>query len=273
MFAKSFKAALLVMVVAALAMTGCSRQEPQKVVIKGSTTVLPIAQKAQEAFLAIHEDVTISLQGTGSGDGIKSIIEGTCDIANASRAMKDKEVEAAKAAGLNIKEVTVAYDMIVPVVHPSNPINEITTDQLKAIYMGEIKNWSELGGADAEIVVISRDTSSGTYEVWESKVMNKENVTADALLQASNGAVANAVSQNDKAIGYVGVGFLSDSVKGLTTNGVAPDKKNVSQFPISRPLFMYVNEDKMSDAAKAYIDFVLSAEGQKLAEEAGYVSL
>jgi phosphate transport system substrate-binding protein len=274
MFAKTLKTTMFVLFVAALILTGCSRPvEEQKIVIKGSTTVLPIAQKAQEAYLAANENVTISLQGTGSGDGIKSIIEGTCDIANASRDMKDNEKKAAQDAGLNLEGVVVAKDMIVPIVHPSNPLSEITTDQLKAIYMGEIKNWSELGGEDAEIVIISRDTSSGTYEVWESLVMKKENVTADALLQASNGAVANAVAQNEKAIGYVGVGFLSDKVKGLATNGVVPKVENVDQFPISRPLFMFINKDTITPTAKSYIDFVLSAEGQKLVVEAGYVSI
>ncbi len=289
MFAKSLKGVLLVVVVAALAMTGCAKQDANqdaaqggeakqeglqgKIVIKGSTTVLPIAQKAQEAFITQNPDVTISLQGTGSGDGIKSIIEGSCDIANASRDIKDKEKTTAQDAGLNLKGITVAHDMIVPVVHPNNPVSEITVDQLKAMYKGEITNWKEVGGNDMEIVLISRDTSSGTYEVWESKVMSKENVSEGALLQASNGAVANAVSQNEKAVGYVGVGFLSGKIKGLTVNGVEPKKSNLSTFPIARPLFMFVNEDKLSPVAKEYIDFVLSSEGQKLVEEAGYVSI
>ncbi|MFW6366126.1 MAG: phosphate ABC transporter substrate-binding protein, partial [Spirochaetota bacterium] len=239
MFAKTIRTSIFLLAFIALTVSGCSRQEKEKVVIKGSTTVLPIAQKAQEAFLATHENITISLQGTGSGDGIKSIIEGTTDIANASRDMKDKEIESAKEAGREIESITVAHDILVPVVHPTNPVSEITIEQLNAMYKGEITNWSELGGKDMEIVLISRDTSSGTFEVWEELVMHGENVSEEALLQASNGAVFNAVSQNEKAIGYIGIGFISDSVKVLPVNGVAPRMDNLKEYPISRPLYMF----------------------------------
>lgn len=272
MFAKYLKTSLFALAVFALALAGCSKpQEAEKIVIKGSTTVLPIAQKAQEAYLASNKGADISLSGTGSGDGIKAIIEGSTDIANASRDMKQKEKDAAAAAGKNIEAHVVAKDMIIPVVHPSNPVSEITVAQLKDIYMGKITNWKELGGADSEIVVISRDTSSGTYEVWEKKVMAKENVFADALLQASNGAVSNAVSNNEKAIGYVGVGYLNDSIKGLAVEGVEPKVENVDTFAIARPLFMFTNKDEIKPGAQAFIDFVMSADGQKLVKEAGFV--
>lgn len=259
----------------AIAFTACSKNQSSKVVIKGSTTVLPIAQKAIEAYAKVDPSVKISLSGTGSGDGIKSIIEGSCDIANASRGMKDKEVKKAEDLGKAIKGVTVAYDMIVPVVHPSNGIKKITTDQLKAIYKGEIKNWKELGGKDMDIVVISRDTSSGTYEVWESKVMSKENVMQGALLQASNGAVVSAVAGNPKAIGYIGFGYISDSVKPLDVNGIVPTLENgkSGKYPVSRKLFMFINENEISKEAKAFIDYVVSEEGQKLVKDAGFISL
>lgn len=276
MFAKKTNLLLAAIAIASVAFfVGCGKKQSSKVVIKGSTTVLPIAQKAIEAYAKIDPSVKISLSGTGSGDGIKSIIEGSCDIANASRGMKEKEVKKAEADGKAIKGVTVAFDMIVPVVHPSNGITKITIDQLKAIYKGEITNWKELGGKDMEIVVISRDTSSGTYEVWESKVMSKENIMQGALLQASNGAVVSAVAGNPKAIGYIGFGYINDDVKSLVVNDVEPTLENgkSGKYPVSRKLFMFINENTISKEAKAFIDFVVSAEGQKLVKDAGFIAL
>ena len=154
-------------VLAAIAMVpalffGCSKDKGTKIIVKGSTTVLPITQKAAEEYRKANR-VSISIEGSGSGNGIKAIIDGTCDIANSSREMKDKEIAKAKDKGITVKEVTVAYDMIVPIVHPSNNVTNLTVNQLKAIYDGSITNWKEVGGKDAAIVVISRDTSSGTY--------------------------------------------------------------------------------------------------------------
>jgi len=242
--------------------------------VNGSTTVLPIAQKAAEAYMKEHPDTTISISGGGSGNGIKALIDKTTDIANASRAMKKEEIEQAKAKGGDPVEFIVAFDCIIPVVHPSNPLKNITVDQLKALYKGEVKNWKEIGGSDKPVVVISRDTSSGTYEVWEEKVMKKERVFPGALLQASNGAVVQAVSSNPNAIGYIGLGYLDNSVKGLTVNGITGSKQTTldKSFPISRPLFMYTPIKPAGDIKK-FMDFVLSAKGQKLVEEEGFIPL
>lgn len=142
--------------------------------INGSTTVLPIAQKVAEAYMKEHPDVSISVSGGGSGEGIKAIIDGTTNIANSSRFIKDEEVKLAVEKGSYPVPFAIAYDCIVPVVSPENTISDLSLEQLKAIYKGEVKNWKDLGGPDRPIVVISRDTSSGTYEVWEEKVMKKE---------------------------------------------------------------------------------------------------
>jgi phosphate transport system substrate-binding protein len=152
------------------------------IVIKGSTTVLPIAQKVAEAYMKVHRDVKISISGGGSGNGMKALIDGSTDIADSSRFIKPKEVKLAVEKGRYPVPFAVAYDCIVPVVHPSNPVSNLSMEQLKAIYKGEIKNWKEFGGPDREVVVISRDTSSGTYEVWHEKVMKKERVFPGALL-------------------------------------------------------------------------------------------
>lgn len=252
----------------------CSREKRSKVVIKGSTTVLPITQKAAEAYREI-EKVSFSIEGSGSGNGIKALIDGSCEIANSSREMKDKELESAKEKGIKVKEIVVAYDMIVPVVHPSNPIKNITMDQLKAIYDGSISNWKELGGNDENIVIISRDTSSGTYEVWHEKVMQKSDVRKDALLQSSNGAIVSAVSTNKKAIGYIGFGYLNETVNPLKVNNVDGTLENgkSGRFPISRKLFMYINSEKISGQSKKFVDYLIGKEGQKLVKEAGFIPL
>src|SRR5208337_4260363 len=139
--------------------------------INGSTTVLPIAQKVAEAYMKANPTVKISVSGGGSGNGIKALIDGTTDIADSSRFIKDEEVKAAVEKGTYPVPFAVAYDSIIPIVHPSNPVKNLTVDQLKAIYAGEVKNWKEVGGLDKELVIVSRDTSSGTYEVWEVKIL------------------------------------------------------------------------------------------------------
>jgi phosphate transport system substrate-binding protein len=219
--------------------------------------------------------VNISISGGGSGNGIKAIIDGTTDIADASRFIKDKEVKLAVSKGRYPVPFAVAYDCIVPVVHPSNHIKNITMDQLKDIYMGKVKNWREVGGPNKRVVVISRDTSSGTYEVWHKKVLKKKKVYPGALLQASNGAVVQAVAKNRYAIGYIGLGYLNRTVKMLTVNGVKGSKQTTldGTFPISRPLYMFTAGWPKGDIVN-FINYVLHPKkGQKYVEEAGYVPL
>jgi phosphate transport system substrate-binding protein len=260
---------------AATAMSiGCSKNGDKKVVIKGSTTVLPITQKTTEEFRKSNK-ISITVEGSGSGNGIKALLDGTCDIANSSREMKAEEYADAKNKGIEIQEITVAIDMIVPVVNKSNPIQNITMAQLKAVYDGSIASWKQLGGNDETIVAISRDTSSGTYEIWHERVMKKTDVKNDALLQASNGAIVSAVAGNPKAIGYIGYGYIDSSVKALIVDKVNPTIENGKSglYPISIKLYMYVNKNKLADESKKYIDYVLSPEGQKLVKETGFISI
>lgn len=243
--------------------------------IDGSTTVLPIAQKAAEAYMKEHPDVSISVSGGGSGNGIKAIIDGTVDIATSSRFIKDDEVKQAVEKGSYPVPHAIAYDCIVPVVHPSNPVSNLTLDQLKGIYTGEIKNWKELGGPDLKMVVISRDTSSGTYEVWEEKVLKKARVSPGAMLQASNGAIVQAVSTNKYAIGYIGLGYVNQTVKSTSVNGIVGSVETTlnGAYPISRPLFLFTRGWPAGDALN-FINFVLLPQrGQKLVKEAGFVPL
>jgi phosphate transport system substrate-binding protein len=245
------------------------------IVIKGSTTVLPIAQKVAEAYMKQNPDVKISISGGGSGNGIKALIDGSTDIADSSRFIKEKEVKQAVGKGRYPVPFAVAYDCIVPVVHPSNQVMNITMQQLKAIYKGDIKNWKEIGGPDRPVVVISRDTSSGTYEVWHEKVMKKERVFPGALLQASNGAIVQAVSKNKNAIGYIGLGYMDKSIKALMVDRVKGSEETTlnGTFPVSRPLYMFTPGWPKEDVLK-FINFVVHPEkGQKYVRDAGFVPL
>ena len=246
----------------------------ESIVIKGSTTVLPIAQATLEAYMKANPGVNISLSGGGSGDGIKALIDKSTDIANSSREIKDKEVALAKSKGLNPVATVVAIDAIVPIVHPKNRIKNLTIDQLSQIYQGKITNWKEVGGDDLQIVVISRDSSSGTFEAWGEMVLHKAKVTPKAQMQASNGAIVQAISKNRYAIGYIGLGYLNKSVKPLTVNGIQATAKTAisKEYPVSRPLYMYTNGRPEGEVAR-FINFVLSPAGQKLVAETGYVPL
>ena len=245
------------------------------IVIKGSTTVLPIAQKVAEAYMKQNPDVKISISGGGSGNGIKALIDGSTDIADSSRFIKTKEVKLAVEKGRYPVPFAVAYDCIVPVVHSSNSLKNITMAQLKDIYMGKIKNWKEIGGPDRPVVVISRDTSSGTYEVWHKKVLKKQRVFPGALLQASNGAVVQAVSKNKNAIGYIGLGYMEKTVNALTVDGIKGSEETTlnGKFPISRPLYMFTPGWPQGEVLN-FINFVMNPEkGQRYVSDAGYVPL
>ena len=265
---------MIASVTAALAL-GAATATAGNLVIKGSTTVLPISQIAVEAYMKAHPDVNISLSGGGSSNGIKAIIDGSTDIANASRFIKDKEVALANEKGVYPVPFAVAYDSIIPVVHPSNSLTDITLAKLKDIYMGKIRNFKELGGPDLKIVICSRDTSSGTYETWEGKVMKKERVTPAAQLMASKCAVAPAGSNNKYASGFIGIGYLDDSVKPLKVGGIEGTKESTlnGTFPISRPLFMFTSGWPTGDTLN-FVNYMLHPEkGQKAVEKSGYVPL
>ncbi len=242
------------------------------IVINGSTTVLPVVQKVGEAYMEANPSVNISLSGGGSGNGVKALIDNLTDIAMASRKIKDSEVEKAKKNGVEPHAFAVGLDALVPVVHPSNPVADLSLEQLRDIYTGKIENWSEVGGKDGEIVVVSRDTSSGTYETWEHFVMKGERVMPGALLQASNGAVVQALSKNPNAIGYIGFGYLNDDVKATKVGGLeaTPETALNKSWPLARELWLYTNGAPAGDV-KGFMDYALSAEGQKYVKEVGFI--
>ena len=264
--------ALLAFFLAAPSAAGAQTEKSLR--ISGSTTVLPIAQKAAESYMGLHPEMILSVSGTGSGDGLKAIVEGSTDIANSSRDLKDKEKSLAEEKKVKLVRNAVALDCVAVVVNPENPVGELSLPQLKGIYEGTIKNWREVGGEDKPIVPINRDASSGTFEVWLEKVLEGARVRPDAQVQASNGGVAQAVAGNKYAVGYVGLGYITPQVKALKVEGITPSVAAVqaSKYPISRELYMFTREDGPK-AADDFIVFLTGPDGQKLVESEGFVPL
>ncbi|RKZ32723.1 phosphate ABC transporter substrate-binding protein [bacterium] len=270
---KIMYAAIIVALIAAQMVTSeMAFAGRRTLVLTGSTTVLPIAQLCAEKFMDQHPDVNISVRGGGSGVGIAALIDGTCDIAMASRPMKTKELKSARGKGINPLATVIAKDGIAIIVHPSNPLSEITLAQLKDIYTGKISNWKDVGGKPGKIVVISRDVASGTFEVFKKIVLKGAKTRADALMLASNKAVATTVEKTPGAIGYVGLGYISSKVKALAVDGVEPTKETVvsGKYKLARPLYLYT-DGKPTGLAKEFIDFVLSPEGQEIVDKIGFV--
>ncbi len=243
--------------------------------VKGSTTVLPIMQKAVEAFMKANPNIDISVSGGGSGNGIKALIDGTTSLAMASRFITKNEVKLAVQRGIYPVPYAVGIDALVPIVYPSNPVQNLTIQQLHDIYVGKITNWKEVGGLDHRIVVISRDSSSGTFETWEEKIMHNDRVFPRALLQASNGAVAQVVSQNKYSIGYIGMGYLNKGLKAIKVNGVLGDTTTVvsGQYSIARYLYVFTNSWPSGDLLKFVMYLINPRQGQKLTRAAGYIPL
>jgi phosphate transport system substrate-binding protein len=267
---KIIKSAVMCAIILGLA--GIVRAE--KVILEGSTTILPIAQRAAEVFMKNNPGAELSVRGGGSGVGLASLIDGNCDIGDSSRPIKPTELEKAARKKRDLKAGIIAMDGIAVIVHPSNKVAALNKARLKDIYTGKISNWSGLGGADLKIVVISRDSASGTFEAFAALAMDMKRVRPDAIVQASNQGIASTVARTPGAIGYVGLGYVSASVKALDIDGVSPGKQTVlsNKYPLSRPLFMYTN-GKPQGMVKAFIDFIKSPEGQKLVEEEGFVGL
>ena len=253
--------------------------ESQSILLKGSDTVLPLAQAEAEEFMNENTGKSITVTGGGSGVGIAALIDGEVNIASASREMTDDEIKSAEAKGINPVKTTIASDGITVIVNPSNPVSNLTFDQLRGIYNGSISNWKEVGGTDAQISVISRDSSSGTYKDFQKDVLQGDEYRPDALTQPATGGIVTEVSQNTNAIGYIGFAYLdSSSVKALSLdkgNGpVTPTSEAIlnGSYPLSRSLYFYTNGEP-SGLTKEFTDFVLSEKGQSIVSTVGYIPL
>ncbi len=272
-------------------LVSCSNTEEKKsntneagqevtIVIKGSDTVLPLAQKLAEVYMKKNTSANISIVGGGSGVGIAALLDGTTDIAMASRSLKQDEKMKLNQNNKSIHELNIANDALTVVVNKDNPVKELTREQLEAIFTGKIKNWKEVGGSDLKIVYYSRETSSGTYEFFREHVLDKKNFGNDALLMPATGAIVQSVSQTKGAIGYIGLAYESTDVQALKVSydegktyvmpsiEAAQDKT----YPISRPLFFYY-DNQLDAKFRPFLDFILSPEGQDIVKEVGYVPL
>ncbi len=262
------------------AQTAEGKSQEISVTIKGSDTVLPLAQKEAEQLMKTTNDVSITVVGGGTGVGLTALIDETTDIAMASRDLKTEEKLKFSEAKKEIESVTIAFDALAVIVHPSNKVKQLTREQLEDIYTGKIKNWKEVGGDDAKIVAYSRESSSGTYEFFKEEVMNKKNYASDILSMPATGAIVQAVGQTKGAIGYVGLAYETKEVKQLAVSydqGKVYVEPSISSakdktYPISRPLFYFYNKENTAKV-KPIIDFALSPEGQKIVAEIGYIPL
>ena len=240
----------------------------------GSTTALPIVQAAAEVYMNINPGTNISVRGGGSGLGIKSIIMESIDIGNASRKANEQENELIRKKQNELIETAIAIDAISIIVHKDNPINDISLKSLRLIFSGKITNWNELGGDNLEIVVISRDVSSGSFEVFNHAVLHNDLLKENSMRLASNNAVATTVKYTKGAIGYIGLGYVNDELKVLTIDGILPSKHTAQnyEYPLTRKLYMYTTKTR-SDATQEFIDFILSELGQTIVEQQGYIRI
>jgi phosphate transport system substrate-binding protein len=285
----------LLIVVLSWLLVGCSPQQPtsddevaeaaQTVENKGSDTLVNLALAWAETYMRLYPDMRISVTGGGSGTGIAAMINGTVDVANASRAMKSEEIAAAQDNGVSPVEFTVARDAIAVVIHPSNPVDGLTLQQISDIYTGKTVNWSQVGGEDRPIVLLSRESNSGTYVYFLENVIRlgeKESdllFSPDTLLMPSSEGISTEVRHNPNAIGYDGLGYVTPDQKMLAVARdvdapyVLPSVETVNDlsYPVSRPLYMYTAGEPVG-RVKDYLDWVLS-DGQVLVSELGFVPL
>jgi phosphate transport system substrate-binding protein len=252
-----------------------SAGDANQIVVDGSTTLGPIAKAFAEYYMGKHPAVNITVSESGSGNGAKSLINAVCDVATMSRPMKNSEIKAAQDAGVLVIENIVAMDGLSVVVNPGNSLTDLTIEQVRDIYTGKTTNWKQLGGSDLPIVVISRDTSSGTYEAFETLVMNREKLTSTAEYVGSSGAIRQRVMSTAGAVGYVGLAFI-EGVKALKVNGIEATPVTVTDksYPIARPLYMYTNGNpKDGTPLSDFVNLAKTAEGRKIVEDTGFVPL
>jgi len=291
----TFFSICLVLLTGIAVLSGCGDRKPeigagpvglaQTIENKGSDTLVNLALAWAEKYMQTHPNVSVSVTGGGSGTGIAAMINGTVSIANASREMRPEEIEAAKANGISPVEFVVAHDAIAVVVNLSNPVNRLTFKQISAIYTGKIKNWTEVGGENRPIVLLSRESNSGTYVYFLENVIrmgnNKSNLlfSPDTLLMPSSEGISSEIRQNPNAIGYDGLGYVTGDQKVIAVsrgeNGpfIVPCEETVKDrsYPIARPLYMYT-AGRPEGQIQDYMEWILNG-GQTLVAKLGFVPL
>jgi phosphate transport system substrate-binding protein len=281
-----FRKGVLILTVLMAATHAFAASGKNSIQIKGSDTMVNLGQAWAEKYMQKNPTEFIAVTGGGSGTGISSLISGTCDVTMSSRNIKDKEISLAKQKGINPYEIKVALDGLAVVVNPKNPVSKLTVDQLAQIFTGKITNWKEVGGEDKKIVILSREVNSGTHVYFKEHVLrkgnpnSKEEFAPSALLLSSSQAIADEVAGNSAAIGYYGMGYISNKQKPIMVakdekqEFEAPTIENVvnGKYPISRPLLLYTNGEPQG-LIKKFIDFCLSNEGQDIVLKTDFVPI
>jgi len=247
-------------------------KDSMKLQIAGSTTVLPIAEECARIFMENNPGSQIYVSGGGSSHGVKSVAEDVIDIGDASRDLKDSEKE----QYTDLVTHAIAKDGVAIIVHPSNPINDLTITQLQGIYTGEITNWKDVGGKDIEIMVVSREGGSGTRDCFEQVVLKpiEKDVTEYAIIQDSNGKVRTTIIGSEQGIGFISLGYVNSDVKAIKLDGTEPTIENIrsNDYAISRTLWM-ITKGNPDENEQAFLDFVLSDQGQNIVSEVHYIAL
>jgi phosphate transport system substrate-binding protein len=282
--------AIAILSVPLLLLTGCPdgssstptpSAEPQVLTIKGSDTMVHLVTAWAESYMTANPTAEVSVTGGGSGTGIAALINGTTDIAMSSRDMKANEQQQAEQGGRRLERVVVGLDGIAIVVHPENPVATLTMDQLRQVFNGSLKSWSQVGGPDQPILVLSRESSSGTYGFFKEHVLKNDDFGAEVRLMPSTAAIVQAATQDRWAIGYVGLGYTKDAqVKILSVKAdanapaISPSVESVKDqsYAIARTLLLYAPADR-AGLAKAFVEHALSDAGQKIVTETGYIPL
>lgn len=255
-----------------LLVSGGPAEAKNGIVIDGSTTVGPLA-KSFAAYFTRSRGISVTVSESGSGNGAKSLINGTCDIATMSRSMKPEELAAARSKGIEPVASVAALDGLAMVVNPANPVHSLTKQQIAAIYKGSVTNWRQVGGPNSRILIVQRESNSGTQETFKELVVGKKaHIAASAETQASNGAVKNRISLTKGAIGFVGLGFIDSTVKKIAVDGVLPSPETVRNgtYPLSRPLFM-VTAGTPKGRVQEFINLPATPVGKRMIKELGFV--
>jgi phosphate transport system substrate-binding protein len=266
--------------------TASTRNPGDTIENKGSDTMVNLALAWAEAYRGVRPEVSIAVTGGGSGTGIAALLNGTVEIANASRPMKEDEIAAARAKGIEPVERVVAVDALAVIVHPQNPIHELTIDQLSDLFTGRVRNWRELGGEDRPVVLVSRETNSGTHVYFLEEVVRrgekerKDVFAPQTLLMPSSAGITSEVSRNPNAIGYDGLGYVTPHEKVVAVARragepfVEPSVESAKQhrYPLSRPLLIYSAGEPTGEIG-AYLDWITSPAGQAIVEQLGFVPI
>jgi phosphate transport system substrate-binding protein len=256
---------IFVIIILAIFATGCARGFSDKeIIIAGSTSVEPFADKWAEVYMEKYPNTVVNVQGGGSSAGIQAAKSGVADIGTCSRELKPEEKD--------LNEIIVAYDGLAVIVHSTNMTGDLTIEQIKQIFSGQIRNWQEFGGKDKVITVVTREEGSGTRGAFQELVMEKERIFKGAIVEDSNGTVREIVANDPNAIGYISLGLVNDKVKALSLDGIIASEENImaKKYSLLRP-FLFVTKNTPTGEVKNFIDFVLSQEGQGLIREEGLI--